>query len=120
MGTLGYNIINFSPPLSYHKGTALLIIATQDARVAIDTASSASYRDYAWTVDNLLDPGMNVLANVITQSTASGQTTRTNSVTHAYATPGEKYMYTKFTCDLMYDYVMIVVGQFSQQTIQSP
>ena len=112
LASAGYNIINFSPPLFYPKGTVLLITAPYAARVAINTAYYTTYQDFAWGEALLVDAGMNVLAKVLTQSTSSGQTTRTNTFTHTYASPGEFYLSTKFQCDtLTYDDIQIVNGE---------
>ena len=111
--TQGYNIVTFPSPLFYNKGTLLDIYSPSDARVAINTASTAYYRDYFLSGGYMISANENVFANVITQST-SGVGTRINSFSHYYSNPGSYAFYTHFYCnDLLYDKLINVVGKLT-------
>ena len=111
----GYNIVNFSPPLSYKKGAILDIYVPASERVAINTASTATYQDFVWAENRLLEPGMNVVAKVITQSNTGGVSTVVNSFTHSYSSPGTYSLGNKFGCDgFGYDDVKEITGKISK------
>ena len=114
----GYNIVNFPVPIAASKGS-LLYMYISDGAIGINTASTAPYQDYTWSTDTFLAAGQNLYAKVITQSTSgSSQTTKINSFTHLYSSPGTYSLYANFSCNSVgYSDTKTIGGKLKTQLI---
>lgn len=109
--TLGYNIIDISPPAFFTRGAILYIRASSGA-VGLNTASTAGYRDYGWDDHQLLAPNTNLFVKVITQSTSNGLGSRINAFTHTYSSLGSFSLHAYFYCnDAFYEDVTVIAGE---------
>ena len=96
--TIGYNLINISSTILHRRGSMLQFRTSE--RVATNTSSGAAYRDFNWIGALYLPFNQNLLVKVFTkEAPASGQATKTNSLTHTYVNPGSYGLSVWFQCN---------------------